>query len=56
MEFFKTGDYTVFESMPVKTLTDLITWKANLEKQKKEALEEDMKKQQNPNKRQYIRK
>ena len=43
MELFKTGDYTIFEKMPVKTLNDLINWKIELENERKKQLEEDMK-------------
>jgi hypothetical protein len=49
MELFKTGDYTIFEKMPVKTLNDLINWKIELENERKKQLEEDVKKQKENN-------
>lgn len=55
MELFKTGDYTIFEKMPVKTLNDLINWKIELENERKKQLEEDVKKQRE-NGRTYKRK
>ena len=42
MEFFKTGDYSVFGFMPVYILNDLLEWKQEYEKLKQEQTEKEI--------------
>ena len=42
MEFFKTGDYSVFGFMPVHILNDLLEWKQEYEKLKQEQTEKEI--------------
>ena len=45
MTLFKTGDYTIFNSMPVHVLEELINWKIEYEKTKKEQAEKEIQNQ-----------
>lgn len=40
MYLFKNGDYSVFETMPVKDFKQLIEWKIKLEEEKQKQLEQ----------------
>lgn len=42
MEFFKTGDYSIFGFMPVHILNELLEWKQNYEKLKQEQTEKEI--------------
>lgn len=42
MEFFKTGDYSIFGSMPVHVLNELLEWKQQYEKLKQEQTEKEI--------------
>jgi len=55
---FKNGDYSVFETMPVKDFKQLIEWKIKLEEEKQKQLEEARNEhaQQAASGRQYRRK
>ena len=42
MEFFKTGDFSVFGFMPAHILTDLLEWKQEYERLKQEQTEKEI--------------
>ncbi len=42
MEFFKTGDYSIFGFMPVHVLNELLEWKQQYEKLKQEQTEKEI--------------
>lgn len=50
MTLYKGGDYSVFETMPVKILKDLTDWRMKYEQDKREMTEKEIEEHKNSTK------